>query len=188
MMLQWICSAAVGLLVCTAPVADGLPQLRVVLPRGLGTIEHVTVYQSKDGQRTVAAKVTAFDTATALPHEGPFEVFVQPKGGRAVRVLEKLTVKSGTTYELKLSDLLGSVEVVGDNFPRADQVILTDPRDPGPGEKGHVPLQTASEYRVPMLIVPGTYAVWVVPANGAKAQRVEDNVRVQAGRSVRVGE
>jgi hypothetical protein len=30
--------------------------------------------------------------------------------------------------------------------------------------------------------------VWVVPANGAKAQRVEDSVRVQAGRNVRVGD
>jgi hypothetical protein len=89
---------------------------------------------------------------------------------------------------LKIADVLGAVEVFGENFPRADKVVLTDVKDPGPGEKGHVPVQVATEYRVDMLVPPGTYAVWVVPANGARAQRVEDNVRVQAGRSVRVGE
>ena len=62
------------------------------------------------------------------------------------------------------------------------------PRDPGPGEKGHTAIQTASDYRVEMAVPAGTYAVWVVPANGAKAQRVDDSVRVQAGRSVKVGE
>jgi hypothetical protein len=30
--------------------------------------------------------------------------------------------------------------------------------------------------------------VWVVPDNGSKAQRVVENVRVQAGRSTRVGD
>lgn len=181
-------AALVGLMVMTSAAPANDRQLKVTPVRGLGVIESVTVYQTKDGKRTVAAELTKFDKAATLPNDGPFEVFVKPKGGIAVRVLEKLTVKAGEVHELKTGDVLGSVEVFGDNFPRADKVVLTDVKDPGPGEKGHVAIQTAGDYRVDMLVPPGTYAVWVVPTNGTRAQRVEDNVRVLAGRSVRVGD
>jgi hypothetical protein len=174
-------------LAAAAP-ADGDRHLKVVPSRGIGPVESVTVYQTKDGKRVAAAEVTKFAEPAFLPGEGPFEVFVKPKGGIPVRVAEKLTVKAGATHELKIGDVLGAVEVVGDDLPRADKVVLTDVKDPGPGEKGHVAIQMATDYRVDMLVPPGTYAVWVVPANGARAQRVVDNVRVQAGRSVRVGD
>jgi len=170
-----------------AVAADGERLLKVIPQRGLPPAETVTVYQTKDGKRASVVESSKFDKALLLPGDGPFEVWVKPKGGIAVKVLDKFTVKAGQTHDLKLGDVLGAVEVFGDNFPRADKVVLTDTRDPGPGEKGHVAIQVAAEYRVDMCVPPGTYAVWVVPANGAKAQRVEDNVRVQAGRSVRVG-
>jgi hypothetical protein len=161
--------------------------LKVSTQRGLPAVESVTVYQTRDGKREIVGKeLTDLAKPKPLPGAGPFEVWVKPKGGIAVRVAEKLTVKAGT-HELKLGDLLGTVEVFGDDLPRADRVVLTDTRDPGPGEKGHVAVQAASDYRVEMAVPPGAYAVWVVPASGAKPQKVEDNVRVQAGRSVRVG-
>ncbi|MCS6865918.1 MAG: hypothetical protein RMJ56_14305 [Gemmataceae bacterium] len=172
-----------------APVgaADSNRQLKVLSHRGLPTIEKVVVYQTKNNQRETVGEFTQFAQPLLLMGEGPFEVWVKPSGGMAVRIAEKLTVAAGTTHELKLGDLLGTIEVVGDDFPRAERIVITALRDPGPGEKGHVPLQSATEYRVPMCVPPGMYEVWVVPANGAKAQRVEDNVRVQAGRNVRVG-
>lgn len=170
-----------------AVAADGERQLKVQSARGLPATETVTVYRTKDGKRESVAEASKFDKALTLTGDGPFEVWVTFKGGIAVKVLDKLTVKAGETHDLKLGDAFGTVEVFGDNFPRADKVVLTDPRDPGPGEKGHVAVQVASDYRVDICVPPGMYAVWVVPANGAKAQRVQDNVRVQAGRSVRVG-
>ena len=188
MITRFISTTLFGFLATVATAADGERQLKVIPARGLGTIEAVTVYQTRGGKRTSVAELTKFDKPATLPGEGPFEVFVKPKGGIAVRAVEKLTVKAGQTHELKIGDVLGAVEVFGDNFPRAEKVVLTEVKDPGPGEKGHVAIQVASDYRVDMLVSPGTYAVWVVPANGAKAQRVEDNVRVQAGRSVRVGD
>ena len=177
-----------ALVVGGASAADGERQLKVHTARGLPPVEGVTVYQTKDGKRQSVAEASKFDKALALPGEGPFEVWMKPKGGIAIRVLEKLTVKIGQTHDLKLGDLVGTVEVFGDNFPRAEKVVVTDVRDPGPGEKGHVAVQAAKDYRMAMAVPPGTYAVWVVPANGARPQRVEDNVRVLAGRSVRVGE
>jgi hypothetical protein len=158
-------------------------RLKVVPGRGQPAALSVSV---RDAKGEVAA-LTAFDAPLKLPHAGPFAVWVTPKGGVAVRAAEKLTAKVGETVELKFGDQFGTLEVFGDEFPRADQVVLTDPRDPGPGEKGHVAIQTARAYRTDMLVPPGTYAVWVVPANGAKPQRVEDGARVQAGRSTRVG-
>jgi hypothetical protein len=168
--------------------ADDGRQLKVHAQRGLPAVERVTVYQTKNDKRESVGELTKLDAPLALPSDGPFEVWVKPKGGIAVRVADKVTVKAGQTHDLKLGELLGVVEVFGDNFPRADKIVLTDPRDPGPGEKGHVAVQTASDYRVDMAVPPGAYAVWVVPSNGAKPQRVEDNVRVQAGRSVKVGD
>jgi hypothetical protein len=180
-------------LVLTALCAGGAlagegHRLKVTAPRGLPAIEKVTLYRDTGGKREVAAEATKLGEVVALPGAGPFEVRVKPKGGVAVKVADRLTVKAGAPHELKLGDLLGAVEVFGDNFPRAERVVLTDPRDPGPGEKGHVAVQVAKDYRVAMCVPPGNYAVWVVPANGAKAQRVEDNVRVLAGRTARVGD
>lgn len=167
--------------------ADEARSLKVHTARGLPAIEVVTVYHQKDGTRTKAGELTKLDAPLPLPSDGPFEVWVKPKGGIEVRAADKLKLKAGAAHDLKLGDVLGTVEVFGDDLPRADKVVITDVRDPGPGEKGHVAIQTAADYRVEMLVPAGTYAVWVVPANGARAQRVEDNVRVQAGRSTRVG-
>ncbi|HEY1191498.1 MAG TPA: hypothetical protein VGE74_27935 [Gemmata sp.] len=162
-------------------------QLKVVPQRGFPAVESVALYRTSGAKREKVAELTQFEKPTALPSGGPFEVWVRCKGGVAVKAPAPLAVKAGETHELKVGDVFGTVEVFGDSFPRAEKIVLTDPRDPGPGEKGHVALQVAADYRVEMCIPPGTYAVWVVPANGAKAQRVGDRVRVQAGRSVRVG-
>ena len=188
MVTRFAFAAALALLVTTAPAADNDRQLKVTPTRGLGVVESVSVYETKNGKRTVVGELAKFDKPLTLPGEGPFEVMVKPKGGIPMRAIEKLTVKAGETHEMKIGDVLGVVEVFGDNFPRADKVVLTDVKDDGPGEKGHVALQSASDYRVDMLVPPGVYSVWVVPANGAKPQRVVDNVKVQAGRSVRVGD
>ncbi len=155
----------------SAVAADGERQLKVSAARGLPAAETVTVYRTKDGKREPVAEAAKFDKALALPGDGPFEVWVKFKGGIAVKALDKLTVKAGTTHDLKLADVFGAVEVFGDNFPRADKVVVTDVRDPGPGEKGHVALQSAADYKVDMCVPPGVYAVWVVPANGARRRR-----------------
>lgn len=173
--------------VIAAKAADSDRQLKVLTYRGLPPLEKVVVYQTKNNQRATVAESSTFDKPLALRAEGPFEVWVKPKGGTAVQVADKISIDAGTTYELKLVDRLGTIEVIGDDFPRAERIVITALRDPGPGEKGHTPLQSATAYRVPMCVPPGMYEVWVVPANGAKALRVEDNVRVHAGRSVKVG-
>jgi hypothetical protein len=175
--------AVVGVPVVPAPFTA-----EVITVKGSPAIESVTVYRIENGKSQSVGELTSFDKPLVLPDEGPFEVFAKPKGGIPIKLSEKVMVKAGKPYEIKLGDLLGSVEVFGDNFPRADKIVLTAERDPGPGEKGHVPVQEAAEYRVDMAAPPGFYAIWVVPANGAKAQRVVERVRVMAGKSVRVGD
>jgi hypothetical protein len=163
-------------------------QLQIVSSRATPTIASVTVYRTKESKRVTVGELTQLDQKLLLPDDGPFEVYVTPKAGLPIKVVDKLIVKSGKTAELKLGELIGSVEVVGDNFPRADRIVLTDERDPGPGEKGHVAVQVTMEYRTEMAAPPGFYAVWIVPASGARAQRIVDRVRVIASKSVRVGE
>lgn len=181
-------TAALACLVGAAALAADDDRKMTVTTSRLLTVESVAVYQTKGGKRETVAELSKFDKPLTLPNDGPFEVFVKPKGGVAVRAVEKLTVKAGQTHELKIGEVLGAIEVFGDELPRAEKVVVTDVKDPGPGEKGHVALQVATEYRVEMGVPPGTYAVWVVPANGARAQRVADNARVLAGKSTRVGD
>ncbi len=178
-----------GLMIAASVVvaADESRTIQVVETK-LFVIESLTLTETtKDGKKK-AHTVTAFGKPNVIKGEGPFEVFMKPKGGIPVRVAEKLNIKSGEVHKFEIGDLLGSVEVFGDKFPRADKIVLTDLKDDGPGEKGHVALQVAKEYRVEMAVPPGQYAVWVVSDNGAKPQKVVENVRVQAGRSTRVGD
>lgn len=122
-----------------------------------------------------------------FPAGRPFDLYYQPqaKGMLPVLVAAKWTPKAGK-QTFTFSDYLGIVFVRGDDLPRADSVVVTATTDPGPGEKGHVAIQKAGDYKDDMVVPPGTYAVWVVPFNGAKAQRIADNIRVLAGREVKV--
>jgi hypothetical protein len=176
-----------------AGAADGDRRLTVVPSKALPAVEAVTVYPAgavKAGKERPkpALTVTKFGEPAALPGEGPFDVYAKPKDGIPVLVAAKLSVKAGQAHELKLGDLLGTVEVFQtDDSPRAEKIVVTAPDDAGPDEKGHVAVQVGSGYRVEMPVPEGFYAVWVVPANGARARRVADRVRVLTGRTVRVG-
>ena len=134
------------------------------------------------------ATIKLAKSSTTTLGEGPYHVYVKPKDGIEVLVAEKLTIEPGQTQELKLGDLLGVVEVFQkDGFAKADRIVLTSQDDAGPDEKGHIAIQTGSDYRVEMPVPEGFYAVWLVPANGARAQRIEERLRVLPGKIVRVG-
>jgi hypothetical protein len=184
--------ATVALLCATAsalaadPVSLGI-ELGKTLPKG-GTVTVVTAGQPGPGQKGHAptAVVTDFAKPAALPDAGPFDVYFTPKGGKPVLAAAKWKRAGPGKATLALGDYLGVVVVRGDDLPRADAVVITSVTDPGPGEKGHAAVQSAPDYKADMAVPAGTYAVWVVPFNGAKAQRVADNVRVLAGRAVPV--
>src|SRR6266508_4453081 len=138
--------------------ADEARTLKIVPSKTLPAIESVSVYPSDDikpgKERSKPFHVWKFkkgiveDAATKLG-AGPYHVYVKPKDGIDVLVAEKLAIKPGQTYELKLGDLLGVVEVFQkDGFPKVDRIVLTAPDDAGPDEKGHVAVQAGSDYRV----------------------------------------
>ena len=181
-----------------AAFADADRTLKVVPSKSLPAIESILVYASesiKPGKdRPKPVFVWKFDKgvtsdATTTLGEGPFHITVKPKDGIEVLVAAKLNIKPSQTHELKLGDLLGVVEVFQkEGFPKVDRIVLTAPDDSGPDEKGHVAVQVGSDYRVEMPVTEGFYAVWLVPANGARAQRIEERLRVLPGKNVRVGD
>lgn len=179
-----------------ALAADDERFIRVVPAKTLPAFESISVYSSasvKPGkEKPKPLAVHKFDKNLAsikAPVGGEaVHVFAKPKDGIEVLVAEKITVKAGQTHELKLGDLLGVVEVFQkDGFPKVDRIVLTAPDDSGPDEKGHVAVQTGSDYRVEMPAPEGFYAVWLVPANGARAIRIEDRTRVLPGKIIRIG-
>lgn len=180
--------ALTAVLLCLSPAVASDPLLIVVagrvVPKG-GTVIVVTAGKPGPGEKDHQAVVTLsdFEKTAALPRNATFDLYFKPKAG--------LTVKMAAGWEpsdkpVALSDHLGTVFVRGDELPRADAVVVTATTDPGPGAKGHTPIQKAGDYKEDMVVPPGTYAVWVVPFNGAKAQRVADNIRVLAGRETKV--
>ncbi len=137
---------------------------------------------AKEFRPTLQSKL--FDRELDLVGTGPFDVYFTPKGGRAVLAV----VGWKPAKELKLSSHFGTVCVRGDDLPRARAIVLTLQDDPGPGEKGHAPIQTVADYKEDLVVPDGFYAVWIVPDNGAKARKVEDKIRVYAGRQTVVPE
>ncbi|HXD85467.1 MAG TPA: hypothetical protein VN641_03170 [Urbifossiella sp.] len=175
--------------------ADDDRSLTIITSKSLPPIESVSIYSSaeiKPGKarpkavRTIALKKNA--EAKAKLGAGPYHVYAKPRGGLEVLVLEKLAIPPGKTHELKLTDHLGVVDVFQkDDFPKVSRIVLTAPDDPGPDEKGHVAVQVGSDYREEMAVPDGFYAVWLVPANGVRARRIEDRIRVLPGKIVRIG-
>ncbi|MFO0796463.1 MAG: hypothetical protein U0804_03240 [Gemmataceae bacterium] len=183
--------ALAAVLFASAARADEPSRLSVVAAKSQPAIESVVVYRAAAQSRTVLPKAvltaTKLDQPITLPDRGPFTFFVTPKGGKQVAVGHVVTVEPGKTHTIKLVEKLGVIDVFRrDDSPRVGRVVVTDPFDAGPDEKGHVAVQAAPDFRVEMLVPEGDYAVWVVPENGARAVRVADRVRVLAGRIVRV--
>ena len=177
-----------ALLVFVSPAVASDPLLAIVagrvVPNG-GTVIVAAAGKPGPGEKghTAVATLTDFRKNVTLPRGSKFDLYFKPKAGLPVRVAAGW---EPSEKPVTLDDHLGTVFVRGDDLPRADSVVVTSTADPGPGEKGHVALQKAGDYKADMVVPPGTYAVWVVPFNGAKAQRVADNIRVMAGREVKV--
>jgi len=173
--------------------ADEKRALTVTTSKALPKIESVSVYKAGariSGKEKAKPVLTAkFGEAIALPDDGPFDVYVKPKGQENVLAAAKLSVKAEKSHELKLGELFGTVQVFqNDNSPRLGTIVITSQDDPGPDEKGHVAVQVGTEYREELVVPDGVYAVWLVSGNGARGQRIADRVRVLAGRTVRVGD
>lgn len=128
------------------------------------------------------AETAKYKEAVKLPGEGPYDVWWQPKSGKAVRVLSGMKVKDGETKDIKIDDHLGVVVFRGDDQPRASLITVAPQDDPGPDEKGHAPVQTATDIRVEMVVPAGFYSLWVTPQNGARPRKVNDRFRVTAGK------
>jgi hypothetical protein len=183
--------AFLGLSAATA--AD--PERSVTVPRSkaLPKFDRVLVYEAgavkpgKAAPRSVADG--KFGEAISLPGDGPFDVYIRLKGQLDVPVARKVTVAAATHRTIDPAESLGTLQVFQtDDSPRLGKIVLTDPLDPGPDEKGHVPVQVGAEYREELVVPDGFYAVWLVPGNGARAQRIVERVRVLPGKNVRVGD
>ena len=177
---------------CTVRSEDR-PRLKVLGSKALPAITSVEVFAT-DSRRLPAGKsrpivsIKELGKEIVLPDSGPLAVVVHPKNGERVLAVSRLSIRAGTTFSLKLADVLGSVDVFrADDFPRVKSIVLTKPDDPGPDEKGHERLQSVTDYRIELLVPEGFYSVWLVPENGARAKRVADRIRVHAGRSITVG-
>ena len=132
------------------------------------------------------AAIGSYKESVKLTGAGPYDVWWQSKDGLAVRLTAGLLLKSGETREIKADDYLGVVNVSGDGQPRAGLVTIAPQDDPGPGEKGHIPIQTAKDFRVEMVAPAGFYSLWITPDNGARSRKINDRFRVLAGKTVQL--
>ena len=128
------------------------------------------------------ASVAALKDEAKLPGDGPFDIWYVPKDGKPIKAVGGWKAKDGAN-EFKLNDHLGVISFRGEGHPRG-KLLVTSYDDPGPELKGHVVVQSAGETRAEMAVLPGDYALWIVPESGARARRLVDKIRVQAGKTV----
>lgn len=177
-------------LVVAAPTQAADRELRFRATEGfLPALKNIVVTKSGApgpgaAKHQAVATATQYKEAVKLPGDGPYDIWWQAKDGIAVRVLRGLKVLEGETKEVKIDDHVGIVAVRGDGQPRAALVTVAAQDDPGPDEKGHIPVQTAKDYRVEMVVPEGFYALWITPENGARPRKVNDRFKVPAGKAV----
>jgi hypothetical protein len=116
-----------------------------------------------------------------VANEGPYDIWFVPKDGKAIKAVAGFKAKEGTT-EIKMNDHLGVISFRGTDQPRGS-LIVTAFDDEGPETKKHVVVQAAGDTRAEMAVLPGDYAIWVVPQSGARARRVVDKIRVLSGKT-----
>jgi tetratricopeptide (TPR) repeat protein len=167
--------------------ADGfLPPLKAIEFFDYGKLGPGRGGLISDDDRLRVGRITKIAETAMLPNEGPFDIWLLPKDGIPVHVVGGVKMKVGVEKQIKLDDYLGIVNVRGDNQPRAALITIAPQDDPGPGEKGHKPIQTSKEYRVDMVVPAGDYSLWITPENGARPRKIKDRFRVQAGKTVRL--
>lgn len=137
-----------------------------------------------DAKHTAIVSVASLKDEAKLPGDGPYDLWFVPKDGKAIKAIAGWKPKDGAN-EVKLNDYLGVISFRGEGLPRG-RLLVTPEGDDGPETKKHIVIQTASDTRAEVAVLPGDYAVWVVPANGSRARRVADKVRVLAGKTATV--
>lgn len=140
------------------------------------------------GEPKYTALAQRIDPKAALAVEPGLAVdlWLIPKVGVALRIASARKAEVGKMEEIRLTDTFGILTVRGDNLPRLGRIVVTAADDPGPDEKGHRPIQFADEYKADAIVPAGTYRIWIVPHNGARATKLDDTVRAFAGRTVAV--
>ena len=137
-----------------------------------------------DAKHSAVVSVASLKDEAKLPGDGPYDLWFVPKDGKPIRAIAGWKPKDGAN-EVKLNDYLGVISFRGEGQPRGT-LLVTPQGDDGPETKKHIVIQTAGDTRAELAVLPGDYAVWVVPANGARARRVAEKVRVLAGKTATV--
>jgi len=135
-------------------------------------------------KHSAISSVTTLKDEAKLPSDGPYDIWFVPKDGKPIKAIAGWKAKEGAN-EIRLNDHLGVISFRGEGQPRGS-LIVTPHEDEGPETKKHIVIQTAGDTRADMAVLPGDYAIWVVPESGARARRVVDKIRVLAGKTATV--
>ena len=138
-----------------------------------GEPKHVPLAVQADSKKPIAVEAGA-----------TVDVWLIPKVGVPLRFADGIRVEAGKVRELRPGDAFGILTIRGENLPRLGRIVVTAEDDPGPDEKGHRRLQFADDYKTDIVVPAGTVRIWIVPHNGARATKIDDAVRILAGRSV----
>lgn len=129
------------------------------------------------------ATASKFPEALKLPNDATVDVWYVPKDGQPLRIAKD--VKASSKESCAVQEYLGVIRVKSDSQPRG-KLLVTPQGDDGPESKKHFIVQWASDIRTEVAVLPGDYALWLVPESGARARRITDKVRVLPGKTVTI--
>jgi hypothetical protein len=186
--MQWRTVAMVGVVLGSSAVLAGVDAAAVRFALSLPVpIQHVVIVPTGEPVSAKSARTVELSQSIELPTGQSVDVWVVPKVGQPVRALSKyrpapVKEPAGKSLVVNLDDHLAALRVMGSDLPRPSKIVLAPAFDRGPDNPGHQPIQAVPDYANPLLVPAGQYSLWVVPANGARATLIENNLRLLAGR------
>jgi hypothetical protein len=109
-----------------------------------------------------------------------FDLWWVPDQGRAVRMIKDLTLDE-STGPIHPEEYLGLVRVTGANQPAASLVLLTPVGTVSFATRADA-AQSVPGYGRDMAVAPGSYDLWIEPAEGGKSERLGEALEVEAGK------
>jgi Mg-chelatase subunit ChlD len=159
-----------------------------LLPTTVRLPEMESIYLAPPGTDRMAlrvskvARLAKYGESMRIPRSDKsptFDLWWFPATGRAIRMVKDLPVSA--PVEIQPADYLGLVRVTGSSLPKAGLVLLTPVGTADFAIRADA-AQTSEGYGKDMVVAPGSYDLWIEPADGNKAEKLVEKVEVTAGK------
>jgi hypothetical protein len=160
------------------------------------SLKTIAVFKAKQiGPNTAVSyspvgDATQFDQEILLPSADKYDIWWRSETGHWTPMILGFSNPERKLIGLKAEEYMGLVRIGGQGLPKPEIVALVKPGGFGPGEAAGGPayyaVQFSKSYGEIMVVAAGKYDLWLKRAGDAKAQKLESDLEVEAGKLVEI--